>query len=86
MRFAVYIPNFGTFGHVSTIDSHRTATTPFEVVFQGRAHELAAAERGAHVADYAAAGVIWWLESVWPDAALSEVQAIIHRGPPHPNR
>ena len=68
------------------IDSYRTATTPFEIVFQGRAHELAAAERGAHVADYAAAGVTWWLEQVWPDVALSDVQAIIHHGPPHPNR
>jgi alkanesulfonate monooxygenase SsuD/methylene tetrahydromethanopterin reductase-like flavin-dependent oxidoreductase (luciferase family) len=68
------------------IDSYRTATTPFEIVFGGRAHELAAAERGAHVANYAAAGVTWWLESVWPGVALSEVQSIIHHGPPHPNR
>lgn len=67
------------------IDSHRNATTPFEVVFQGRAHEQTAAERESHVAAYAAAGVTWWLESVWPDVALSEVQAIIHRGPPRPN-
>jgi alkanesulfonate monooxygenase SsuD/methylene tetrahydromethanopterin reductase-like flavin-dependent oxidoreductase (luciferase family) len=67
------------------IDSHRTATTPFDIVFGGRAHELPAAERGAHVADYAAAGVTWWLESMWPDVALSEVQSIIQQGPPHPN-
>lgn len=67
------------------IDSHRTAPTPFEVVFQGRAHEQPESERAAHVAAYAAAGVTWWLESVWPDAALSDVQAIIHRGPPRPN-
>ena len=64
------------------IDSYRTATTPFDVVFQGRAHELPAAERGAHVADYAAAGVTWWLEQVWPDVALTEVRSIIDHGPP----
>jgi len=66
------------------IDSYRTATTPFEIVFQGRAHELPAAERGAHVADYAAAGVTWWLEQVWPDVALTEVRSIIDHGPPSP--
>ena len=64
------------------IDSYRTATTPIEIVFQGRAHEVTLAERGKHVAEYAAAGVTWWLEQVWPDVALSEVQSIIQRGPP----
>ncbi|MBL8163145.1 MAG: LLM class flavin-dependent oxidoreductase [Anaerolineae bacterium] len=67
------------------IEAHRTTTTPFEVVFQGRAHELPAAERGTHVAAYAAAGVTWWLESVWPDVALSDVQSIIQQGPPRPS-
>jgi alkanesulfonate monooxygenase SsuD/methylene tetrahydromethanopterin reductase-like flavin-dependent oxidoreductase (luciferase family) len=67
------------------IDKHRTATTPFDVVFDGRAHEVAAEERGAHVASYAAAGVTWWLESVWPDVGLSKVQSIMHAGPPHPS-
>jgi alkanesulfonate monooxygenase SsuD/methylene tetrahydromethanopterin reductase-like flavin-dependent oxidoreductase (luciferase family) len=64
------------------IDKHRTATTPFEIVFQGRANDVAAADRSTHVAEYAAAGVTWWLESVWPSVALSEVQSIIHQGPP----
>jgi hypothetical protein len=64
------------------IDQHRTATTPFDVVFGGRAHDLAAADRSAHVAAYAAAGVTWWLESVWPDVALAEVRSIIDHGPP----
>ncbi len=64
------------------IDRYRTATTPFDVVFGGRAHELAAAERSAHVAAYAAAGVTWWLESVWADVALTEVRSIIDAGPP----
>lgn len=65
------------------IDSYRTATNPFEIVFQGRAHELAPAARSAHIADYVDAGVTWWLESVWPDVPLSDVQSIIHQGPPH---
>jgi len=66
------------------IDQYRTATTPFDVVFQGRAHEVPAEERGKHVADYAAAGVTWWLEQVWPDVALTEVRSIIDQGPPSP--
>lgn len=67
------------------IDQHRTATTPFDVAFQGRAHDVPAEERKKYVADYATAGVTWWLEQVWPDVALSEVQAIIDQGPPRPN-
>lgn len=64
------------------IDQHRTATTPFDLVFDGRANDLPATERGAHVASYADAGVTWWLESVWPSVALSEIQLIIEQGPP----
>jgi alkanesulfonate monooxygenase SsuD/methylene tetrahydromethanopterin reductase-like flavin-dependent oxidoreductase (luciferase family) len=66
------------------ITLHRTATTSFEIVFQGRAHEVAEAERSSYIADYAAVGVTWWLESVWPDVALSKVQSIIQQGPPRP--
>ena len=64
------------------IDQYRTATTPFDVVFQGRAQDVAVTERGAHVAEYAEAGVTWWLEQVWPSAALTEVRSIIDQGPP----
>ena len=66
------------------INNYRTATTPFDVAFQGRAHEVPAEERGKHVADYASAGVTWWLEQVWPDVALTEVRSIIDQGPPYP--
>lgn len=66
------------------IDRYRTATTPFDVVFSGRANDLPASERSAHVAEYAAAGVTWWKESVWPTVPLTEVQDIIHNGPPKP--
>jgi len=52
------------------------------VAFQGRAHEVPAEKRDKHIADYAAAGVTWWLEQLWPDVALTEVQSIIDQGPP----
>jgi len=66
------------------IAQYRTATTPFDIVFGGRAHEIAPEDRNAHVAEYAAAGVTWWLESVWADVALASVQSIIADGPPSP--
>ena len=66
------------------IDKYRTATTPFDVAFQGRAHDVVAEERNKYVAAYAAAGVTWWLEQVWPDVALTEVRSIIDHGPPSP--
>lgn len=64
------------------IDRHRTSTTPYDVALSGRAHEQPAGERRAHVEAYAAAGVTWWLESVWADVPLAEVGAIIESGPP----
>jgi alkanesulfonate monooxygenase SsuD/methylene tetrahydromethanopterin reductase-like flavin-dependent oxidoreductase (luciferase family) len=67
----------------ASIESHRTATAPFDIVLSGRAHEWTGTERNAKVADYAAAGVTWWLESCWADVSLTDVRAIIDRGPPH---
>jgi probable F420-dependent oxidoreductase len=67
----------------ASIESHRTATAAFDIVLSGRAHEWSRAESSAKVADYAAAGVTWWLESCWADVALTDVRAIIDRGPPH---
>jgi alkanesulfonate monooxygenase SsuD/methylene tetrahydromethanopterin reductase-like flavin-dependent oxidoreductase (luciferase family) len=64
------------------IDKYRTATTPFDIAFQGRAHDIVVEERSKYVADYAGAGVTWWLEQVWPDVALTEVRTIIDQGPP----
>jgi alkanesulfonate monooxygenase SsuD/methylene tetrahydromethanopterin reductase-like flavin-dependent oxidoreductase (luciferase family) len=69
---------------IAYINKQRTATSPFEIVFQGRANDVAEAERRAYVADYEAAGVTWWLEQVWPTVPLTEVQAIIQQGPPRP--
>lgn len=64
------------------IQKHRTASTPFDVILNGRAYERPAAERTHYVADYAAAGVTWWLESFWGSVPFADVRAIITQGPP----
>lgn len=64
------------------IAAHRTATTPFDVVYSGRTHEQPRAEAAATVAAFAAAGVTWWLESFWAEATADEVHAVIAQGPP----
>ena len=63
------------------IQGRRTADTPFDVVFGGRAREKGAAEASEMLAQYEAAGVTWWLESFW-SGELSEAQSAIRRGPP----
>ena len=63
------------------IQAHRTTDTPFDVVFRGRAREQDAANATEILAQYAEAGVTWWLESFW-SGELSEALATIHRGPP----
>jgi alkanesulfonate monooxygenase SsuD/methylene tetrahydromethanopterin reductase-like flavin-dependent oxidoreductase (luciferase family) len=59
---------------------YRQAATPFDVVLG--AYERDATTMGDLLAEYAAAGVTWWLECFdWNDT-LAEVHARIQRGPP----
>ena len=62
------------------IKQHRQVDTPFDVVLG--AYERDAPDNAAY-ADYAAAGVTWWLECFdWHDT-LDTVHARIRQGPPH---
>jgi alkanesulfonate monooxygenase SsuD/methylene tetrahydromethanopterin reductase-like flavin-dependent oxidoreductase (luciferase family) len=63
------------------IQARRTTDTPFDIVFGGRARERDAAAATKMLAQYAEAGVTWWLESFW-SGELSEAQVAIRRGPP----
>ncbi len=65
------------------IAEHRSAASPFDIVFESStpAHDRDAAT--AAIQPYAAAGVTWWLEAFWsppndPDAIRERIQA----GPP----
>ena len=61
----------------SATPSRRSArrTTSFDVCLHGP-RELAA--------DFADAGVTWFMESCYPEQPLAEVRRIIDRGPPRP--
>ncbi len=75
---------FGRCAPISTITERRPHRLTWCLV--DAPMKLTAAKRSAHVAEYAAAGVTWWLESVWPGVALTEVRSIIDQGPPSPHR
>ena len=63
------------------IRQNRQADLPFDVVLG--AYERDGSEMSAQLADYAGAGVTWWLECFdWEDS-LPDVRARIRRGPPH---
>jgi alkanesulfonate monooxygenase SsuD/methylene tetrahydromethanopterin reductase-like flavin-dependent oxidoreductase (luciferase family) len=58
------------------VDRHRVATAAFDVALA----TAAASESG--LADYAAAGVTWWLVSLDPRATMRSLQALVDDGPP----
>lgn len=61
---------------------YRTSEGPFEVVMVGWAYEHGKEAGDALLADYAAAGVTWWLEGFNPQDTAAEVRARIQQGPP----
>ena len=63
------------------IRQYRQADMPFDVVLG--AYERDGSAMLAQLADYAEAGVTWWLECFDWDDRLADVQARIRRGPPH---
>jgi hypothetical protein len=65
----------------SYIDAHRTLTTPFDIVVEGKTGELTQAEVQEKLGAWAGAGATWWIEGLWE---LSEEQASarIQQGPP----
>jgi alkanesulfonate monooxygenase SsuD/methylene tetrahydromethanopterin reductase-like flavin-dependent oxidoreductase (luciferase family) len=64
----------------SYIATHRESPDPFDVVVNG--HDCWAHQ--PEMADYAGAGLTWWLERVDPERAFSEREAgaLIDQGPP----
>ena len=65
------------------IDAHRSATTPFDIVFEGTTPGDDREQATAKLRPYAEAGITWWLEAMWfgpngPD----ELRARIWQGPP----
>jgi hypothetical protein len=63
------------------IDEHRTLTTPFDIVVEGKAGDLASTQAQEKLAVWSEAGATWWIEGLWEH---SEEQASrrIQQGPP----
>jgi hypothetical protein len=82
----------GSFGNVTPADiqamrayinEHRTQTTPFDIVMEGRTPGDGREGACAVVRPFAEAGATWWNEAMWsaPNAP-EDVRARIRQGPP----
>jgi hypothetical protein len=70
------------------IDEHRTATTPFDILWEENSPGNAPDRAADITREWADAGVTWWLESVWDEprtrAGLTGMRERINQGPPRP--
>lgn len=68
------------------IEEQRAATTPFDIVLEGATPGDDPAQAAAVVQPYAAAGVTWWLESVYDmprtQGGVEGMRTRIKQGPP----
>jgi alkanesulfonate monooxygenase SsuD/methylene tetrahydromethanopterin reductase-like flavin-dependent oxidoreductase (luciferase family) len=67
------------------VEERRTATTPFDIVWEGETPGDDPARAAEIVAPYVEAGITWWMESRWP-AMGTEGAAVVRerilQGPP----
>ncbi|HNB53285.1 MAG TPA: LLM class flavin-dependent oxidoreductase [Anaerolineales bacterium] len=63
------------------VDTHRTLTTPFEIVMNGNTTTLSLAERQEKLRAWKDAGVTWWIEGLWGDSEETVLEKI-RQGPP----
>jgi len=65
------------------IEERRTATTPFDIVYEGRTPGDDLAKAAEIVRPYAEAGATWWMEAMWeaPNTP-ADVRKRIQQGPP----
>ena len=65
------------------IDKHRTATTQFDIVWEGETPAEDHEQAISIVRPWADAGVTWWMETRWGTTLrLEEVRIRIKAGPP----
>lgn len=65
------------------IDAQRQATTPYDIVMEGATPGDDPAQGAETIRSFVAAGLTWWLESMWTAAADSpDVLMRIRQGPP----
>ena len=65
------------------VQEHRTATTPFDIIFEGRTPGDDRTAAVAQVQPYIDAGITWWLEAMWTEPnSLADQHTRIRQGPP----
>jgi alkanesulfonate monooxygenase SsuD/methylene tetrahydromethanopterin reductase-like flavin-dependent oxidoreductase (luciferase family) len=81
----------GTAGEVTPADlvamreyiaAHRTASAPFDILWEGETPGDDPARAAALVRPWAEAGATWWMESRWTTEDVAAVMARIRQGPP----
>jgi alkanesulfonate monooxygenase SsuD/methylene tetrahydromethanopterin reductase-like flavin-dependent oxidoreductase (luciferase family) len=64
------------------VESTRTLTTPFEIIWEGETPGEDPVSASAIVSPWVDAGITWWMESRWSYSDLAEVRERIKQGPP----
>ena len=64
------------------IDEHRTATTPFDIIWEGTTPGDDRAKAKSIVQPWVDAGATWWNEAAWPEKDIDNVLRRIKQGPP----
>jgi len=64
------------------VDANHTATTPFDIVVEGKTAGLNRAQMKKKLFPWFEAGVTWWMEAMWDDPNLDHMLARVKQGPP----
>jgi hypothetical protein len=65
------------------VAEHRTQTTPFDIVYEGRTPGDDAARAAEMVRPYVEAGISWWNEAMWGEPnTVADIRTRIKQGPP----
>ena len=65
------------------VAEHRSASGPFDIIWEGRTAGDDPAQAAAQVRPFVEAGITWWLEAMWgPPNGLEDVRTRIRQGPP----
>ncbi len=64
------------------IDEHRSQTTTFDIVQEGKTPGEDREQAREIVRSYAEAGATWWTESRWSFPPIEELRRRIRQGPP----
>jgi hypothetical protein len=64
------------------IDEHRTADTPFDIIWEGETPGDDPEKAASMLQPWREAGVTWWMEARWGDVPQEAVRERIRQGPP----